>query len=69
MDPSLVIEWQCAAEKLAQLPLETDINMVNDAPPRRSIFGVKSGFKYNVKLNLEDDLSRLYMHSIIYSII
>lgn len=35
MNPSLVIEWQCAAAKLAQLPLETDINVVSDAPSRR----------------------------------
>lgn len=31
----LVIKWQDTTAKLAQLPLETDINAVSDAPPRR----------------------------------
>lgn len=43
MDPSSlplplsspIIKWQRTTAKLAQLPLETDINVVSDATPRR----------------------------------
>lgn len=38
--PFPVIKWQRTPSRLAQLPLETDINVVSDATPRR---GVPSG--------------------------
>lgn len=57
MDPSLVIKWQGTTAKLAQLLLETNINMVSDVLRYRAPSG-RSTFIYNAKLNCSGDSSR-----------